>query len=62
MPSMLSLLYSTEPFEFSGMRFDPEIMAIIRQVFDKARREIHDEGQPTPTRGEIGDADLLLTA
>jgi hypothetical protein len=47
MPSMLPLLYSTETFEFSGLGFDLETMAIIRQAFDKARQEIHDDEQPT---------------
>jgi hypothetical protein len=44
---MLPLLHSTETFDFSGQGFDVETMAIIRQAFDKARKEIHDEGQPT---------------
>ena len=47
MPSMLPLLYSTETFEFSGLGFDVETMALIRQALDKACKEIHDEGQPT---------------
>jgi hypothetical protein len=47
MPSMLPHLYATETYEFSGLGFDVETIAIIRQAFDKARKEIHDEGQPT---------------
>ncbi len=47
MPRMLPLLYSTETFEFSSLGFDIETTAIIRQAFDKACKEIHDEGQPT---------------
>jgi hypothetical protein len=63
MPSMLPLLYSTEPFEFSGLGFDPKTTVIIRQVFDKAHKEIHDEGQPTPsTKTMLADRLIEIAA
>jgi hypothetical protein len=44
MPCVLPLLYAAQTFEFSSLGFEVEATAIIRQAFDKACEDIHDEG------------------
>jgi hypothetical protein len=62
MASMLPFLYATKSLEISNQSFDSETTAIICLAFDKACKEINDQGQLDSLREIIAKRLIAIAA